>query len=110
MKNGTTITFGVCGHFVPLGDERLLLHVGVEHGGIARAGGGDEVRLVADGLGGVLVQAGAVAGDDERGLGGIDAGSDLAGAAEDQIGHERMDADRQAVVEGFSADHAWSGR
>jgi hypothetical protein len=79
----------------------LLLHVGVEHGGVAGAGGGDEVHLVADGLGGVLVQAGAVAGDDEGGLRRVDVRRDLAGAAEDQARSSGMDADRQAVVQVF---------
>ncbi len=36
---------------VPVGDERGFFHVGVEDGGIAGARGGDELGLVANGLG-----------------------------------------------------------
>ena len=36
--------------------------------------------------------------------GGIDAGGDFLGAAQDQAGHRRMDADRQAIMQGFAAD------
>lgn len=89
---------------VPVGDEGGLFHVGVEDGGIAGARGGDEFDLVANGLGGVRVERSAVADDDEGGLGGIDPGGDLFGAAQDEARHGRVDAHGSAIMESFSTD------
>ena len=98
------------GDEIPSGDERGFFHVGVEHGGVAGTGGGDAADLVADGLGGVGIQAGAVAGDDEGGLCGIGLGSDLSGTAQDQFGHGRVGAHGLAVMKDFAADEGgWAG-
>ena len=63
----------------PVGDERGFLHVGVEHGGVA-AQGADAGGLFLGGDGAVVVERGAVADDEQRGLGFVDAGGDLARA------------------------------
>lgn len=95
---------------MPVGDERGFFHEGGEHGGVICGGGGDQIDLAADGLGRILIQAGAMAGDDEGGLGGIDHGGDFAGAAQDETRHRRVDAHRQAIVQGFAAhDRGWTG-
>ncbi len=51
-----------------------------------------------------------MADDDEGGLGRIDLGSDLFGAVQDEAGHGRMDAYRQAIMKGFPMDMGgWAG-
>ena len=91
------------GHFIPLGDERRLLHVGIHDGGVTSSRCGDEVCLVANGLGRVLVETGAVASDDQSRKRGIHPGRDLFGALEDQIRHRAMNSDGEAIVESFPA-------
>src|SRR5436190_13593773 len=67
--------------------------------------GADEVGLALDGFAGVFVVAGAVAGDEEcsvlrfRRAGKGMLVYDFAGAAEEDVGHAVVCADRAAVVE-----------
>ena len=74
-------------HFIPFGDEGFFLHVCVGDQFVSGSGCGDEIRLVFDRLGGVLVQAGAVTGDNEGGIGRVRAIGDFSGPAENEIGH-----------------------
>ncbi len=101
MKKGTTTTFGLRGKLVPFGNERRLFHVGVEHFAIKPALG-DALHLALGGDGGVVVQVGAVADDEEARLGGRHAGGDFGGTAQEQFGHARVAAHRLAVVDAFA--------
>ena len=92
-------------HLIPIRNEWLFLHVGVRHQRVARPGCGDEIRLVPDGFRRVLVQPGAVPGDDQRGVRRIRVRCNLLRPAEDQACHRRMDAHRQAIMEGFPVAH-----
>lgn len=79
--------------FVPFGDERGFLHVGIGDGGITSARGRNLVDLIANRFGRILIEARAVAGDDERGLRWIDLWCDFLGATQDEASHRRMHAD-----------------
>ncbi len=85
------------GQAVPFGQQRRLLHVGVHHLGEAVPALADQPHLLLDGAGGVFVQAGAVANDDETGLSARHAGSDLIGALQQQLFHVGVNADRVTV-------------
>lgn len=89
---------------VPVGDEGCFFHISIGHRSVAGARGYDEVDLVTNRFGGVLVEACAVAGDDERGLGWLHAWCDLFGSAQEKLGHRRMNTDRRAVMKGLAAN------
>lgn len=89
---------------VPLGDEGCFFHVGIGHRGIAGTRGNDQVDLIANRFGGVLVESRAVASDDERGLGWLHARCDLFGATQEELGHGRMNPNRRAVMKRFAAN------
>ena len=67
-EEGHDDDIGRGGEFGPLGDERGLLHISVDDFGEAVVAAANEGDLILDGLGGVFVEAGAVADDDEAGL------------------------------------------
>lgn len=104
-EEGNDDDVGGGGEFVPVGDERLLLHVGVGDVGVACVGLADELDLIDDGASGVLVEAGAVTDDDESNLVARNVGGDVGGALEEELRHGRVDADGRAVVVGFAVDY-----
>ena len=65
---------------VPIGDERLFFHVGIEHGCVT--GLAQFLALVLDRLGAIGIEVGAVAHDDERGLTRVDVRCDFACSAQ----------------------------
>ena len=89
---------------IPLRDEGLLLHVGIEHRCVASIGCRDELDLVADGFGGILIKAGAVSSDDQSSLGWSDVRGDFPRSLENEIGHRAVYSNGQAVVERLAAD------
>ena len=82
----------------PVGDEWWFFHVGVDDFCEAAVHGADDFDLVLDGLGGVVIEAGAVADDDETAVGERDAFGDFGGAFEEEPRHGRVDADGVGVV------------
>ena len=86
------------GELVPLSHKRCLLHVSIHHLGKAIPAFADQLHLILDGLGAVLVQAGAMPHDDEAGLSARHSGSHFIRTLEQQLRHVRVDAHRIAVV------------
>lgn len=73
------------GELVPVGDEGLFLHVGIQNRGVTSLA--ELLALIFDRLGAVRIEIGAVAYDDERGLAGVDVGSDFARTTQQKLGH-----------------------
>ena len=90
---------GLGGDFVPFGDERFFFHVGAEDFGV-EAKGLDAFDFAFGGDGGVIVEAGAVADDEEANGCGIDVGGDLGGAVEEEVGHAGVVPHGLAIFEG----------
>ncbi len=106
MKKGTTTTFGVSVRVCQSAMNGASLHVGVENPGEGNSGFPIASTLGLDRLGGLLVQARAVADDDEGGFFGADSSfEDFDGPLGEESGHGRVDADGIAVMERSTGPH-----
>ncbi len=88
---------------MPVGNERLLLHVGVHYGGVACALG-EEFGLQFCSDCGVVVEGGAVADDEQGGFFLGNVRSSFSGAMKEDVGHMRMASHWLAVVAAYAVD------
>ncbi len=90
------------GELGPFRNEGGFLHVGVDDFGEAVVAAANEGDLILNGLGGVLVEAGAVADDDEAGLLTWHVRRDFIGTLQQQSRHVGVDAHGIAVMDRFA--------
>lgn len=97
-EEGDDDDVGRRGLLLPVGDEGIFFHEHAEDLFVLIEGL-DAGDLFFYGEAGIFIEGGAVADDDERGVAGIDGGSNFAGAMQEELRHIGVIADGVAVLE-----------